>query len=79
LLQSAGNISTSRITAFVEFILKRISANFCKNGPDEFCRDSREIAYLLNWKDRLIKTLGTEKQKSVFYIVAADVKALYPR
>jgi len=79
LLQSAGNISTSRITAFLELILKPISTNFCKNCPDEFCQDSRQyIGDLLNWKDYLIKTEESGKQKQVFYIVAADVKALYP-
>jgi len=30
------------------------------------------------WKERLTKKLETEKQKPMFYIVAADVKALYP-
>ena len=30
------------------------------------------------WKERLTKKLETAKQKPVFYIVAADVKALYP-
>ena len=77
LLQSAGNISTSRITAFLEFILKPISAEFCKNCPNEFCQDSRQyIGDLLMWKERLTKKLETAKQKTVFYIVAADVKAL---
>jgi len=57
-LLSAANTSTSRITAFSEFILKHISANFCENGPDEFCQDSSQyIGDLLNWKDDLIKTL----------------------
>ena len=75
LLQSAGNISTSRITAFLELILKLISTDFCKNCPDEFCQDSRQyIGDLLNWKERLTKTEETGKQKQVFYIVAADVK-----
>ena len=79
LLQSAGNISTSRITAFLEFILKPISAEFCKNCPNEFCQDSRHyIGDLLMWKERLTKKIETAKQKPVFYIVAADVKALYP-
>jgi len=79
LLQSAGNISTSRITAFLELILKPISTDFCKNCPDELCQDSRQyIGDLLNWKERLTKTEETGKQKQVFYIVAADVKALYP-
>ena len=43
LLQSARNISTSPITAFLELILKPISTNFCKNCPDEFCQDSRQL------------------------------------
>ena len=30
------------------------------------------------WKERLTKKLETAKQKPVFYIVATDVKALYP-
>jgi len=30
------------------------------------------------WKERLTKKLETAKQKPVFHIVAADVKALYP-
>jgi len=30
LLQYAGNINTSRITTFLEFILKPISGDFCK-------------------------------------------------
>ena len=30
------------------------------------------------WKERLTKKLETAKQKPVFYIVRADVKALYP-
>jgi len=79
LLQSAGNISTSCITVFLELILKPISVDFCKNSPDEFCQDSCQyITDLLNWKDCLIKTQETTKQKPVFVIVVADVKALYP-
>ena len=30
------------------------------------------------WKERLTKKLETAKKKTVFYIVAADVKALFP-
>ena len=64
LQQHAGNISTSRITAFLELILKPISTNFCKNCPDEFCQDRRQyIGDLLNWKDYLIKTEESGKQK----------------
>jgi len=49
-------------------MLKRISAKFCKERSDEFCQDSRQyIEDLLNWKYCLIKILGAEKQKPVFY------------
>jgi len=42
---------TSRITAFLEFILKPISENFCKNSPHEFFQNSRQYTRdLLNWK-----------------------------
>jgi len=79
LLQSAGNISTSRITAFLELILEPIGTEFCKNYPNEFCQHSRQyIGDLLIWKEILTKTDETGKQKHVFYIVAADVNALYP-
>ena len=48
LLKSAGNISTSQITTFLELILKLISTDFCKNCPDEFCQDSRQ--YSIHWR-----------------------------
>ena len=41
-MQSAGNISTSHITAFLEITLKPISADFYKNCPNEFGQDSRQ-------------------------------------
>jgi len=41
LLQSAKNINTSRITAFLEFILKPISENVCRNCPEECFQNSR--------------------------------------
>jgi len=67
LLQSAGNISTSRITAFLEFILKPISAEFCKNCPNEFCQDSRQyIGDLLMWKERLTKNLKLQSKNQCF-------------
>ena len=65
LLQSAGNISTSRITDFLEFILKPIRAEFCKNCPNEFCPDSRQyIGDLLMWKERLTKKIRNCKAKN---------------
>jgi len=46
---SAGNISTSHITAFLEFRLQPISTNVCENGADEFCHCSCQyIGDLLN-------------------------------
>jgi len=37
LLQSAGNITTFRTTAFSELILNPISKRFCKSQFNEFC------------------------------------------
>ena len=46
--------------------------------PERICQDSRQyIGDLLMWKERLTKKLETAKSKPVFYIVAADVEALY--
>jgi len=33
---------------------------------------------VLNWKDRQTNNVENEKQRPVFYFVAADVEALYP-
>ena len=83
LLQSAGNICRSHITGFLEFILKPIRANLCKNGQDVFCQDSRQYlgnfqTYMFKRKDRLNKRLANENQKPLFYVVTADVKELHP-
>ena len=54
LLQSAGDITTSCITAFLELPLNSISENFCPNSTNENCQDSKN--YLLNlesWKSSL--------------------------
>ena len=80
LLQSAGNISTSRITVFLAFILKPISAEFCKNCPNEFCQDSRQyIGDLLMWKERLTKKLETAKQKPVFLHCSSRCESTLPK
>jgi len=78
LLQSSGNISTSCLTAFLEILLRTISADFCRNRPDEICQDSCQyIEDLLNWKNCLTKTWKTGKQIPAFSIISADAKALY--
>ena len=75
LLQSAGNITTSRITAFLEHILQPISVNFCQEEVNEYCRDSKHyLQELVNWKNDTTK----ERNSETLHIVAGDVKALYP-
>jgi len=63
LLQSDGNISTSRITTFQKIDLKPTSTNFCRNDPVKFFQGNRQyIGDLLNRKDRQTKDLETKKQ-----------------
>ena len=73
LLQSAGNITTSRVTTFIEMILQPVSIKFCSYGINEYCRDSKSYLETLDeWKSNY----DTDKCNS--YLVAADVQALYP-
>jgi len=74
LLQSAGDITTSKIIALLEHILQPISVKFCSTEVDKYCRDSKQYlqepdAWKANYSDTIIDDL---------YIVAGDVKALYP-
>jgi len=49
LLQSAGNIPTSRITALE--VLQPISVQYCSGSPNKFCIDSRHyIEDLISWQ-----------------------------
>ena len=53
LLQSAGHIPTSRITAFLEMLLQPICIDFCQTDVNEYCRDSQQYRYDLNlWKSK---------------------------
>ena len=71
LLQSAGNITTSRVTTFLESLLQPISVQYCKLWVDEYCRDSKTyLEQLVNWKD-------SSASRNV-WISTADVQALYP-
>ena len=73
LVQSAGHTFLTRITTMLNEILSPISVDYCKTQVNEFCRDSfHYIKELCKWKEG-----GDEVIKSC-YIVAADVKALYP-
>ena len=75
LLQSAGNICTSRITAFLESLLSPISINYCKTDVNEYCKDSRDyLLRLEEWKKKVPDQLDTGS----IFVVAADVIGLYP-
>ena len=75
LLRSAGNITTSKIRAFLELILQSISVKFCEPGINEYCRDSKQYLERLDkWKKSTTNMMYADN----LYIVAADVKALYP-
>ena len=71
-LQSAGNITTSKITAFLEHIFQPISIKFCQFKINEYCRDSKQYLH------RVAKWKTTVDHNDNLYIVAGDVKALYP-
>ena len=78
LLQSAGNITTSRVTAFLEYILSPISKQFCQHQFNEFCQDSKQyLIELDSWKTSLSSSFSFSNLKDV-QLVAADVKGLYP-
>ena len=75
LLQSAGNITTSKITALLEYIFQPISVQFCSSKLDEYCRDSQHfLLNLVNWKNNAELDLNENN----LYIVAGDGKSLYP-
>ena len=75
LLQSAGNITTSRATSFLEMILQPISVMYCAYKIDEYCRDSKSYLEILDaWK----KDQHCNSSKQNLFLVAADVQALYP-
>jgi len=79
LLQSASNIPTSRITAFLKVLLKPISVQYCSGSSNKFCKDGRHyIEDLISWQKTNKGSFEKGTIKSTFYIRAADVKALYP-
>ena len=79
LSQSAGNIPTSRITAFLEVLIKPISVQYCNGSPNEFCKDGgRYIEDLISWQKTNKESFEKGTTKSTFYITAGD-EALYPR
>lgn len=75
LVQATGNAYLSRITSFIEEILKPISVRYCKTKVNEYCKDSQHyLKELMKWKNE-----DDGKNTSTNYkIIAVDVKALYP-
>ena len=77
LVQSAGNTFLSKITAFLEHILKPISQCYCTTTVDEYCKDSAHyLDNLMKWKYDNIN--NEENQNLEYRITAVDVKGLYP-
>ena len=76
-LQSAGHITTSRFTAFLEHLLQPVSVEFCKCTINEFCKDSKHyLQDLCEWKKNY--HASNIRNNDPLYLVAADVCALYP-
>ena len=72
LLQSAGNITTTRATTFIENLLNPISKDFCNYKINEYCKDSKSYLETLDkWKKDY-------NGKEELFIVAADVQSMYP-
>ena len=61
LLQSAGYITTSQFTAFLEHLLQPVSVEFCKSPINEFGLDSKQyLQDLCEWKKIIMpQTLET--------------------
>ena len=77
LLQSAGSITTSKITAFLGLILQLISVTYCNRQINEFCRDSKHyLLELTRWKTTQLPTFDPNNQS--LFINAAHIKALHP-
>ena len=74
LVQSAGDTFLSKITSFLEYLLKPISVDYCKTTINEYCRDSKNyLEDLMKWKYD-----SKDNENENYKIVAVDVKALYP-
>ena len=51
IVQTAGNTYLSRLTAVLNLILEPISVIYCKNGINEYCKDSKSyLEDLETWK-----------------------------
>ena len=74
LLQSAGQITTSRVTAMIEYILEPVAQKYCQEHINEYCRGSKHYLEELDpWKTKNEKSILEKRQKSKLFIVAADI------
>ena len=70
IVTAVSSITTSRVTALLEYILKPLSIKYC---AEEYCRDSSHyLQELHHWKQTI--SAGS----SEIHLIAADVCALYP-
>ena len=79
LLQTAGNISMSRITAFLEFPWNLSAQAFAKTTQQSFVKIvANTLETCSVGKTARLNTYRNWKERLVFYIAAEDMKALYP-
>jgi len=78
LLQSAENISTSRIIAFLEFILNLSAQTFVKITPMSFVKLSVNTLETCAYGNATGPNPRDWKTKPMSCIAAVDVKTLYP-
>ena len=77
LLQAAGNIAISRLTAFLEHIFKPVAKNYSQSTVNEYCKDSKHyLIELEEWKNEN-ENITVRFSNSALYIIAADVQGLY--
>ena len=80
LLQASNNITTSRVTIMLEHLLKEPTKLFCQMTPNEYCKDTTNyLVDLVTWqKENHQRVLDAREKGDHLYLVAADVRALYP-
>ena len=72
-----GDTYLSKITAFLEYILRPLSIDYCKTVVNEYCKDSLNyIKDLMKWKH--FEGDDYDKMDCEYRIIASDVKSLYP-
>ena len=57
LVQSAGNITTSKVKSFLEMFFKPISIKFCKYDVNEYCKDSKSYLEGLDFMKKVTTKL----------------------